>query len=1764
MSNAAEGNAYGASWYMWRGSYAWHWPSGHQIPWDITLHPTVPEAPVATATNAGNQVTLSWEAPCDGGIDITGHEYRQRIGSGTFGPWIPIPNSAAGEANSTSYTVTNVSNPLESTFEVRAVNELGPSLPSNVAYPVSLGFIPVSERTPQVRDAIVAAVPGVNSAAAVTETHLAGITALNLPNRNITSLKASDFDGLSSLERLVLEGNQLTTLPSGIFDGLTALTWLDLGPNRFTTLPSGIFGGLIALETLDLSNNQFTTLPEDIFDGLTALRTLALHFNRFTTLPAGIFDKLSLLSLGLYANQLTAIPEGLFSGLFSAASINLSRNVVDPLPLTISLEKVVKGQFKATASTGAPFDIVLPLSIANGSIDSGATTITIPTGGLESEVLTVTRTSGTTYAATVGIGTLPGLPANHSGYTFVKSADLPLVFTELGGRVFTPVSQRTPQVRDAIVAAVPGVNSAAAVTETHLAGITALNLHYRNITSLKSGDFDGLTGLEELHLYRNQLTSLPEDIFSGLSSLRTLRFGFNQLTTLPANLFHGLTVLTDLRMIGNQLTSLPSDLFEGLTSLTTLALNNNQLRSLPDGIFEGLTALRTVRLVGNAVDPVPLTISVKKVADGQFKVVVPTGAPFEIVLPLTVTNGSLSGDVTTVTIPVGSVESEVLTVTRTPGTTSAVAVNIGQLPTPPWTDLGRPGYVLVKSDDLPLTIITDVSEQQPAPKPDMVVEPVQVVPATVDPGQSFRLYATLKNNGTAESDATIVRYYRSTDDIISTEDTQLGTGNRNPLAANASIRRYLAVTAPTTPGTYYYGVCVDSVPNESDITNNCSAAVSITVQGPAPKPDLVVEPVQVVPATVDPGQSFRLYATLKNNGTAESDATIVRYYRSTDDIISTEDTQLGRASRNPLAADASIRRYLTVTAPTTPGIYYYGVCVDSVPNESDITNNCSAAVSITVQQPAQKPDLVVEQPTVSKSTLTPGENFTLSVTVKNQEVGSAAATTLRYYRSTDATISTSDTEVGTDGVGGLGANESSATSISLAAPTSAGTYYYGACVEAVADESSSDNNCSTAVGITVQQPPIVSTPSHLRMYWTDKGTGKIQRANLDGSNVEDLVTRTQGLTEPHGITLDVAGGKMYWTDKGTGKIQRANLDGSNIEDLVTQGLREPLSIALDMAGGKMYWTDFDTDKIQRANLDGSNVEDLVTKRVLYGPRSIVLDVTSGKMYWIDLILGKIQRANLDGSNVEDLVTRGLETPLGIALDVVSGKMYWTDRGYWEDIGTGKIQRANLEGSNVEDLVTQGLDDPDGIALNVANGKMYWTDWGTDKIQRANLDGSNVEDLVTGLQHPVYIALGIPSHTPTTTTNNAPVFTEGDSTTRAIAEKTAADTNIGDVISATDADSSDTLTYTLGGTDAASFSIISTSGQLQTSAPLDYETKTSYMVTVTVSDGNNGSDSIDVTINITDVDDAAVNDPPVFTEGTSTTRAIAENTAAGEKISDPVSATDADNDVLTYSLSGTDATSFSIDSTSGQLQTNAELDYETKTSYTVTVSVSDVDGGSDSIVVTINITDIDENVESAISIGPLNCTAISRFGNTLEITISGTITANQPVRINRISGSINDDYLGIDFGIIPFRDLNKGESYTFFISGFWTHDGSENAECSVNVGLQTFAVSAAPAAPAVPLNTTLLPNYPNPFNPETWIPYHLANDSDVLLSIYDINGALVRELDLGHQRAGYYTDRSRSAYWDGRNEWGEPVASGVYFYQLRADDYLKLRKMVILK
>ena len=98
----------------------------------------------------------------------------------------------------------------------------------------------------------------------------------------------------------------------------------------------------------------------------------------------------------------------------------------------------------------------------------------------------------------------------------------------------------------------------------------------------------------------------------------------------------------------------------------------------------------------------------------------------------------------------------------------------------------------------------------------------------------------------------------------------------------------------------------------------------------------------------------------------------------------------------------------------------------------------------------------------------------------------------------------------------------------------------------------------------------------------------------------------------------------------------------------------------------------------------------------------------------------------------------------------------------------------------------------------------------------------------------------------------------------------------------------------------------------------------------------------------------------------------------------------------------------------------------------------------------------------------------------------------------------------------------------------------------------------------PVETVLMPNYPNPFNPETWIPFQLAQDSTVTAKIYDVTSKLIRMIELGHVTAGNYVESNRAIYWDGRTEEGEQVSSGTYFYQIQAGDYTDTRKMVILK
>ena len=194
-------------------------------------------------------------------------------------------------------------------------------------------------------------------------------------------------------------------------------------------LPEDVFDGLGSLNWLRLDQNQLTSLPADVFDGLSSLSELFLSLNRLTSagLPADVFDGLSSLwRLQLRSNQLTTLPDGVFEGLSALEFLEVQYNLVDPMDLAVSLERVGNNGFKATVPAGAPFPITLPVSVANGSIDGGATTLGIPAGAVESGPLTVTRTAGKTAAVTADIGpSLPVPPHFHEGYKLARAAGLP-------------------------------------------------------------------------------------------------------------------------------------------------------------------------------------------------------------------------------------------------------------------------------------------------------------------------------------------------------------------------------------------------------------------------------------------------------------------------------------------------------------------------------------------------------------------------------------------------------------------------------------------------------------------------------------------------------------------------------------------------------------------------------------------------------------------------------------------------------------------------------------------------------------------------------------------------------------------------------------------------------------------------------------------------------------------------------------------------------------------------------------------------------------------------------------------------------------------------------------------------------------------------------------------------------------------------------------------------------------------------------------------
>ena len=258
-------------------------------------------------------------------------------------------------------------------------------------------------------------------------------------------------------------------------------------------------------------------------------------------------------------------------------------------------------------------------------------------------------------------------------------------------------------------------------------------------------------------------------------------------------------------------------------------------------------------------------------------------------------------------------------------------------------------------------IVVEGSEEG---NPDLSV----VAPLTLDykPATGeFILWASVRNTGSSLSTATTIRYFRSDDKTIDVTDAQVGTGDINPISVDATYESGIYIKAPTSPGTYYYGACVDPVPGESDTNNNCSEAMPVNLG----VPDLAVGLAWVSTSVPLAGQSFTMMATVRNQGPEAAGSTTLRYYRSDDATIDASDTPVGAGDVGSLtgidgligwpgsrpAASGTSRESITVSAPSTPGIYYYGACADGVSGEANTDNNCSEGIYVRVVPAEQDP-----------------------------------------------------------------------------------------------------------------------------------------------------------------------------------------------------------------------------------------------------------------------------------------------------------------------------------------------------------------------------------------------------------------------------------------------------------------------------------------------------------------------------------------------------------------------------------------------------------------------------------------------------------------------------------------------------------------------------------------------------------------------------------------------------------------------------------------
>ena len=369
---------------------------------------------------------------------------------------------------------------------------------------------------------------------------------------------------------------------------------------------------------------------------------------------------------------------------------------------------------------------------------------------------------------------------------------------------------------------------------------------------------------------------------------------------------------------------------------------------------------------------------------------------------------------------------------------------------------------------------------EPVPAPDLVVAAVTVDRDSVEVAGEFTLSAVVRNQGNAEAQShNTFRVYESFDTRITTGDREVGRDSVPSLGAGDATELSVGVTGPSGVGIRFYGACVDAPAAETDTANNCSAAVAVVFWQPNRAP----QPRDSIRArTLEPGDAF---STNLNRFFVDADGDPLRYSaESSDEAVAT----------------ASVSGDILTVEGGSPGTAAIAVTARDVTTQPPGSFSATQQFQVTVRL-RPRPDLVVEMAQESFA-IGPEQPLVLSATVRNEgTLESPSGTTVRFYLSSDATIDASDGEIGTDTVGAVPETGRQVASVSLTSPAEEGVYYYGACVDTVADESRTDNNCSGALVLEVDEDRLPNQPPIAEGSFRnvpDATPGQRYRVSLEG------------------------------------------------------------------------------------------------------------------------------------------------------------------------------------------------------------------------------------------------------------------------------------------------------------------------------------------------------------------------------------------------------------------------------------------------------------------------------------------------------------------------------------------------------------------------------------------------------------------------------------------------------------------------------------------